>query len=93
MECWTFPPAYDPEYLPEARARYWFPRRETMPAAEREAAILEGLRRRNVTPVLWLELFERYVQPVIDGYLPGLIPEEEFIKSARPWPRYATDYL
>jgi phenylacetate-CoA ligase len=43
MECWTFPPAYDPEYLPEARERYWFPRRETMPAAEREAAILERL--------------------------------------------------
>jgi phenylacetate-CoA ligase len=43
MECWSFPPAYDPDYLPEANARYWFPRRETMPAAEREAAILKRL--------------------------------------------------
>ena len=43
MECWSFPPAYDPDYLPDAQARYWFPRRETMPAAEREAAILKRL--------------------------------------------------
>ncbi len=44
MECWSFPPAYDEEYLPDARACHWFPRRETMPAGEREAAILERLR-------------------------------------------------
>ena len=43
MECWSFPPAYDPDYLPDVQARYWFPRRETMPAAEREAAILKRL--------------------------------------------------
>ena len=43
MESWSFPPAYDPEYFPERNARYWFPRRETMPTAEREAAILERL--------------------------------------------------
>jgi phenylacetate-CoA ligase len=43
MESWSFPPAYDPEYFPERSARYWFPRRETMPAAEREAAILGRL--------------------------------------------------
>ena len=36
MESWSFPPAYDAEYFPERSARYWFPRRETMPAAERE---------------------------------------------------------
>ena len=40
MEQWSFPPRFDPDYLPAAGARYWFPRRETMPAAEREAAIL-----------------------------------------------------
>ena len=45
MECWSFPPAYDPEYFPEPGARYWFPRRETMPAGEREAAILERLQK------------------------------------------------
>jgi len=43
MESWSFPPAYDARYFPEAGARYWFPRRETMPAAERDAAILARL--------------------------------------------------
>ena len=43
MECWSFPPAYDPEYFPEPDARYWFPQRETMPAGAREAAILRRL--------------------------------------------------
>lgn len=44
MEFWSFPPAYDDSYLPDADSRYWFPRRETMPPAEREARILERLR-------------------------------------------------
>jgi len=44
MEDWVFSPRYDEAYLPPAGARHWFPRRETMPAAEREAAILERLR-------------------------------------------------
>ncbi|WP_275098954.1 phenylacetate--CoA ligase family protein [Sedimenticola hydrogenitrophicus] len=43
MESWSFPPAYDASYLPPENSRYWFPRRETMPAAEREAAILGRL--------------------------------------------------
>jgi len=43
MEEWTFPAAYAEDYLPPADSRYWFPRRETMPAAERERAILERL--------------------------------------------------
>jgi phenylacetate-CoA ligase len=44
MESWSFPPAYDATYLPARDARYWFPRRETMPAAERERAILGRLK-------------------------------------------------
>jgi phenylacetate-coenzyme A ligase PaaK-like adenylate-forming protein len=44
MEQWSFPPAYDESYLPPAGSRYWFPRRETMPAAERERFILERLK-------------------------------------------------
>ncbi|MFZ5538513.1 MAG: phenylacetate--CoA ligase family protein [Pseudomonadota bacterium] len=44
MEAWSYPPAYDERYLPPADSRYWFPRRETMPAAERERAILERLK-------------------------------------------------
>jgi len=43
MEEWRFPVAYDEGYLPPADSRYWFPRRETMPAAEREQAIVERL--------------------------------------------------
>jgi phenylacetate-CoA ligase len=43
MESWSFPPAYDDSYFPPADSRYWFPRRETMPAGEREKAILERL--------------------------------------------------
>jgi phenylacetate-CoA ligase len=43
MESWSFPPAYDPEYFPPSGARYWFERRETMPAGERERAILGRL--------------------------------------------------
>jgi phenylacetate-CoA ligase len=43
MESWSFPPVYDPNYLPDPTARYWFPRRETMPPAEREKAILARL--------------------------------------------------
>ena len=41
MEYWTFPPRYNPGYLPPAESRYWFPKRETMPPAERDQAILE----------------------------------------------------
>ena len=44
MEQWSFPPAYDEDYLPPPASRYWFPRRETMQAAERESAILERLK-------------------------------------------------
>jgi len=43
MESWSYPPAYDPRYLPDPASRYWFPRRETMPSAEREKAILARL--------------------------------------------------
>src|SRR5688500_18175232 len=44
MEAWSFPPAYDESYFPPAESRYWFRRRETMPAGDREAAILARLR-------------------------------------------------
>ena len=57
-----------------------------------ETAILDGLVRRKVSPVVSLEMFERDVQGTIDGYLAGRLPEEDMLKAARPWPRYATDY-
>ena len=43
MESWGFPPRYDPDYRPDASSRYWFPARETMPAADRDRAILQRL--------------------------------------------------
>ena len=43
MEQWSYPPRYDEAYLPPADSRYWFPLRETMPAAERDRAILARL--------------------------------------------------
>ena len=54
--------------------------------------MLEGLARRRLPVILSLEMFERDVQPALDAYLAGTVPEEEFLKGARPWPRYATDY-
>ena len=44
MESWSFPPCYDENFFPDSKSRYWFPQRETMPAAEREKLILERLK-------------------------------------------------
>jgi len=41
---------------------------------------------------LSLEMFERDVQTVVDEYLKGLITEQHFLLSSRPWPNYKTDY-
>lgn len=57
-----------------------------------EAAILQGLLRRGVPATVSLEMFERDVQASLNDYLAGRTDEETFLKGARPWPRYATDY-
>jgi phenylacetate-CoA ligase len=44
MEFWSFPPQYDPDYLPDSGSRAWFPKRETMHPADREKAVLERLK-------------------------------------------------
>jgi len=44
MEHWSFPPAYDANYLPAANQRCWFAGRETMAPAAREKAIVARLR-------------------------------------------------
>jgi uncharacterized iron-regulated protein len=41
---------------------------------------------------LSLEMFERDVQVVVNEYLSGLISENHFLLSSRPWKNYATDY-
>ena len=64
----------------------------TMGDASAREALLGGLRRRKVAPTVSLEMFERDVQGVVDGYLAGSIPESQFLQESRPWPRYATDY-
>ncbi len=51
MESWTFPPRYDPDYLPPSGSRYWFPKRETMPASDRDRAVLERLK--EITRYAW----------------------------------------
>jgi len=42
--------------------------------------------------VLALEMFDRDVQPVLDGYLAGNIKEPEFLSAARPWSNYHEAY-
>ena len=60
-------------------------------AAQRMGAVGEGTGvRRSV--VLSLEMFERDVQYIVDEYLAGLITEDQFKRSSRPWDRYDTDY-
>jgi phenylacetate-CoA ligase len=44
VEYWSWPSRFAEEYRPPADQPHWFPRRETMPAEEREAAILERIR-------------------------------------------------
>jgi uncharacterized iron-regulated protein len=41
---------------------------------------------------LSLEMFERDVQSILDEYLSGLITENHFLSSSRPWNNYRTDY-
>jgi uncharacterized iron-regulated protein len=57
-----------------------------------ELAVVEGLTRRHRSLVLAMEMFERDVQPALDDYLSGASTEQQFLASARPWPRYASDY-
>ena len=65
MEDWTFPPAYDESYLPQAGSRYWFPQRETMHPAEREKAVLSRLREVCATPMRTLpSIAENGTRPV-----------------------------
>jgi len=41
---------------------------------------------------LSMEMFESDVQDIIDEYLAGLIEEEDFLRDARPWKNYMSDY-
>ena len=37
-------------------------------------------------------MFERDAQQPLEHFLMDHVSEEDFLKVARPWPRYATDY-
>lgn len=43
VEQWRWPPVFDDTTVPPVDQPYWFPRRETMPPAERDAAILDRI--------------------------------------------------
>lgn len=55
-----------------------------------KAAFDKYSKQKKVT--LSLEMFERDVQVVINEYLNGLITENHFLSSSRPWGNYKTDY-
>ncbi len=56
-----------------------------------QRALLETLSRRRPV-ILSLEMFERDVQPLVDGYLSGVITEDSLLAAARPWPNYLEHY-
>lgn len=58
-----------------------------------EAAVLRSLHQRmGGRTVLAMEMFHRDVQYILDEYLAGVISEKNFIKEARAWDTYKTDY-
>lgn len=57
-----------------------------------ELALLEGLARRRGEIVVALEMLERDAQEPLDHFAMGRTDESEFVRDARVWPQYATDY-
>ena len=58
-----------------------------------ELTILEGLHKRvGARLTLGMEMWERDAQPALDAYLHGRTNEAAFLKTARPWSNYQTDY-
>ncbi len=57
-----------------------------------ELAMLQELSAKGRPVTLAMEMFERDVQDPLLHFGMGHMDEAEFLKSSRPWPRYATDY-
>ncbi|HEX2207126.1 MAG TPA: ChaN family lipoprotein [Longimicrobium sp.] len=57
-----------------------------------EAMLLGAIGRRRARVMVSLEMFERDVQPLLDDYGVGRVPEAEFLARSRPWGNYASDY-
>jgi uncharacterized iron-regulated protein len=63
------------------------------PATHRaEARLLDALAARRGRVMVSLEMFERDVQPLLDDYGVGRLPEADFLARSRPWGNYASDY-
>ncbi|HEY0017381.1 MAG TPA: ChaN family lipoprotein [Longimicrobium sp.] len=63
------------------------------PATHRaEARLLDALAARRGRVMVSLEMFERDVQPLLDDYAVGRLPEADFLARSRPWGNYASDY-
>ncbi len=56
-----------------------------------EADILPLISKKNQIAIS-MEMFERDVQPIVNDFLSGKIEEQEFLKEARAWGNYLTDY-
>lgn len=57
-----------------------------------ELEILQALAATGRPVTLAMEMFERDVQESLRHFGMGHLPEADFLKVSRPWPRYATDY-
>ena len=58
-----------------------------------ELSVLKGLHKRaGARLTLGMEMWERDAQPALDSYLQGRTAEAAFLKTARPWSNYRTDY-
>jgi uncharacterized iron-regulated protein len=61
-------------------------------AHELQIKILKSLHKQKRELILSLEMFERDTQIVLNEYLNDLITERHFIRSARAWGNYRSDY-
>lgn len=57
-----------------------------------ERTILEGLFRRRSSVTLSMEMLERDVQAIVDGYVGGRLEEAAFMERSRPWPDFAASW-
>lgn len=63
------------------------------PEAHRlELALLQGLHQQRPRTAVGLEMFERDVQAILDGYAAGSLGLAELMAQSRPWKGYEADY-
>lgn len=57
-----------------------------------EEMLLQAFSYNHAHVAMALEMFERDVQHILDGYLAGEVSKEFFLRHARPWKNYDRDY-